>query len=229
MLGSFIDTYQHPLLWLAIVIAFLSALFISMPAHEFAHAHAAYKEGDGTAKALKRYTLAPFSHIDIRGLLLLLLFGIGYAKPVPVDSRNFKNGKKSEVRVALAGVLTNLVLGTISIILYTFLFHVWPELFESYGFLSSLYFYFFQYMISINFMFAFFNILPIYPLDGFRFVETFAKPFSKYVEFMKRYGFLVMLVLLFVGVIDLYINFCAGGLAGLLIEAFDKLFALIFG
>lgn len=213
---------------LAIPIAFLSALFITMPAHEFAHAHAALKEGDPTAKVMGRHTLAPFAHIDWRGLILLLFFGIGFAKPVPVDSHNFKNGKKSCVRVALAGVLTNLVLGIVSAVLYVLLSYVFPSLFVSYGFISILYRYFFAYMISLNFMFAFFNILPIYPLDGFRIVETFAKPYNKYVEFMKSFGFYVMLGLYLTGLMSLYINYTGGILSQLLVDGLYKLFALIF-
>ena len=121
MLLSLIGLLDAPLTMLAVLIAFLSALCISMPCHEFAHAHAAYKEGDLTAKTLGRYTLAPFAHIDWWGLLLLIICGIGYAKPVPVDSRNFRRGKKSAVRVAFAGVLTNLVIGIVCCLIFSLL------------------------------------------------------------------------------------------------------------
>lgn len=213
---------------LAITIAFLSALFISMPAHEFAHAHIALKEGDETAKHLGRHTLAPFAHIDWKGLILLLLLGIGYAKPVPVDKYNLKNGKKSETKVALAGVLTNLIIAVVSIVIYAFLCAVWPELFENYGFISQLYYYFFNYMISLNFMFAFFNILPIYPLDGFRIVEAYSKPYNKYVEFMQRYGYIIMLVVVFTGISSLYLNYTAGMLSQLIYKVTYKFFTWIF-
>lgn len=228
MLGSIIASSGNVLMVLAILIAFLSALSISMPAHEFAHAHSALKEGDPTAKVMGRHTMAPFAHIDLWGLVLLLVFGIGFAKPVPVDPRNFKNGKKSSVRVALAGVLTNLVIGIICTILYSFLLAVWPALFNEYGFLSIMYKYFFNFMISINFMFAFFNILPIYPLDGFRVVETFSKPYSGFVRFMKNYGFYVMLLVVFTGLSGIYLKYTAELLSNLLFQGMNQLFALIF-
>ncbi len=213
---------------LAMMIAFLSALFISMPIHEFAHAHAAYKEGDKTAKILGRYTIAPFAHIDISGLIFLLLFGIGFAKPVPIDKRNFKRGKKSELRVAFAGVIANFCLAILSCFLFAFLFNVWPALFNDYGFLSELYYDFFSYMISLNFMFFFFNLLPIYPLDGFRVVEALSKNKNNgYLTFMRRSSFWIMLVLLFTGLLSLYIGFFNSLLGDLFLGWFDKLFKLV--
>ena len=213
---------------MAILLAFMSALFITMPFHEFAHAFAAYKEGDYTARAMKRYTLAPFAHIDLTGFLLLLFFGFGYAKPVPVDPRNFKHGRRSEIFVALAGVVTNLILGILFALFYGLLLNVWPALFESYGFFSLLYGLFFNYMILLNFVFAFFNILPIYPLDGFRLVEACTKPNNGYVQFMRRYGFFVILVVLLTSALDIYLKYTGVWLAESFVQWFNNLFGLIF-
>ena len=226
MIISLLGLMDTPLTMLAVLIAFMSALFICMPAHEFAHAHAAYKEGDLTAKTLGRYTLAPFAHIDFKGLLLLLFFGIGFAKPVPIDKRNFKRGWKSEVRVSVAGVLTNLVIGVVGCLIYSAIVNFCPELFVNYGFLSSLYYYFIIYIINLNFMFAFFNLLPIYPLDGFRVVEAVSKTENAYIRFMKIYSFWIILILLISGVLDIYINFFAGGLLDLILKGFNALFKL---
>ena len=77
-------------------------------------------------------------------------------------------------------------------------------------------------------MFAFFNILPIYPLDGFRVIETFSKPYSGFVRFMKNYGFYVMLVVVFTGLSGLYLEYTAGLLSDLLFKGMNALFALIF-
>jgi len=226
MFVTLLNFMGEPLTALAILIAFTSALFICMPFHEFAHAHAALKEGDFTSKALRRYTLAPFAHIDVAGLVMLLVFGIGFAKPVPVDSRNFKRGRKSAIRVSIAGVLVNLLIGTISCLLYVLLFNVWPQLFSGFGFISDLYYYFFNFMISLNFMFAFFNLLPIYPLDGFRLVEACSKTENGFLRFMRVYGFWIMIFLLFTSFLDIYISFFAEGLSSLLINVFDKFIGL---
>lgn len=226
MILSLLGLMNEPLTMLAVLIAFLSSLFICMPAHEFAHAHSAYKEGDLTAKTLGRYTLAPFAHIDIKGMLLLLFFGIGFAKPVPINSRNLKRGIKSEIRVSLAGVLTNLGLGTIACFVYCLISTFFPEFFVNYGFISQVYYYFFMYSINLNFMFAFFNLLPIYPLDGFRIIEAVSKSENGYIRFMKMFSFWVILALLISGILDMYINFFAGGLLNLLVEGFSALFGL---
>jgi len=216
----------EPMQMMAFIIAFLSALFISMPFHEFAHAHAAYKEGDHTAKALKRYTLAPFAHIDTVGLLMLLFFGFGFAKPVPVDSRNFKRGRKSELRVAFAGVLVNLLIGTIACFIYCLLNKVWPQFFTDFGFFSELYGMFFVYVIYLNFMFAFFNLLPIYPLDGYRALSAMSKPNNKFLEFMRRYSTWIFLIFLIFNVFDIYLNFFAWGLVEILELGFNAFFNL---
>lgn len=226
MILTALSLIGNPLQMLAFIIAFLSALFISMPFHEFAHAHAAYKEGDYTAKALKRYTLAPFAHIDKIGLLMLLFFSFGFARPVPVDSRNFKRGKKSELRVAFAGILTNLLIGTVACFIYCLLQNVWPQFFTDFGFFSELYGMFFVYVINLNFMFAFFNILPIYPLDGYRAVSAISKPNNRFLEFMRRYGSWIFLIFLIFGIFDLYLDFFAWGLIDLLQQGFNAFFNL---
>lgn len=226
MILTLLNYYEYPLTMLAILLAFLSSLAISMPFHEFAHAHIALKEGDGTAKALKRHTIAPLSHIDLTGLFMLLIFGIGFAKPVPIDSRNFKRGTKSKILVSLAGVVTNLLLGIIGCFLYVMLFKIWPDLFNSYGFISELYYYFFTLFIELNFMFVFFNILPIYPLDGAKVIDALAGENNKFSQFMKRYGLFIMLFLLVTGLLSAYINFMSGNLINWLINLFRKLFRI---
>ena len=227
MLYTLISMIDKPLVALMVLIAFVSALLICMTFHEFAHAHAAFKEGDGTAKALKRYTLNPFAHIDVWGLILLLVFGIGFAKPVPIDSRNFKRGRHSMLRVSFAGVLVNLLIGTIACFIYALILKLFPALFSDFGLISQLYYYFFVFVIQLNFMFAFFNLLPIYPLDGFRVVQSLTSPGNKFVEFMKRFGVYIMLLLLFTNLLDVYINVFAGGLQDVILNLFYKLFGLI--
>ena len=107
------------------LIAMVMALFVAMPFHEFAHAAAAKHEGDFTAVAYRRYTLALHKHFDFKGFLFLLLFRFGWAKPVPVDERNFKRGKKSKFIVASAGIVTNLILGTFFLFMFYHIGAVW--------------------------------------------------------------------------------------------------------
>ena len=225
MILSLVNTQNNPLSLIAFLVAFLSALFICMPFHEFAHAHAALKEGDYTSKALNRYTLAPFSHVDPRGFLMLFLFGFGFAKPVPVDPRNFKRGRKSELRVAFAGVLINLLIGAISCFIYVALFMLWSDLLYSYGFVSEVYYYFINYMISLNFMFAFFNLLPIYPLDGYRIVAACSKTDNAFLRFTRNNSLWIMLILLLTSILDVVL----GGLVNLISNYLIDLFQLFIG
>lgn len=229
MILSLIGMLRNPLSMFAFLMAFLSALFICMSFHEFAHAHAALKEGDYTSKALKRYTLAPFAHIDGAGLLMLLFFGFGFAKPVPVDERNFKRGRRSALRVSFAGVLVNILIGVISCFLYVLIYVLWPALFKDYGFISQLYYYFFNFMISLNFSFAVFNLLPIYPLDGYRIVSACSKTDNAFLRFVRIYGFWIMLFVLISGVLEVLLGGVVEFLANGLIELFEKFFNWIVG
>ena len=229
MFLSLFSVIKNPLLLLAIMAAYLSALFICMPFHEFAHAHAALKEGDYTSKALNRYTLAPFAHVDGMGLVMLLFFGFGFAKPVPVDSRNFKRGKRSSLRVAFAGVLVNLLIGVISCFVYVLLYNVWPALFYKYGVISEMYTFFFNFMISLNFSFAFFNLLPIYPLDGYRIVDACSKTDNSFLRFVRIYSFWIMLFLLLSGILNIILGGAVGLISNFLIDVFQKVINFIVG
>ena len=169
------------------VVAYTMALFVAMPFHEFAHAFAAKKEGDYTATALKRCTLKAISHIDISGLICLFFFGFGWAKPVPVDERNFKRGKLSKFIVSIAGIATNLILGVVFMFVYVLIFKINPNFYNS-SLYGQLLYNFLNLSISLNFSLAFFNLLPIHPLDGFKIVETFSKWNSPVVEYLRRYS-----------------------------------------
>lgn len=206
------------------IIASLMSLMIAMPFHEFAHAYAAKREGDYTAVALKRYTLGAFSHFDKWGFLFMFIFGFGWAKPVPIDTRNFKHGKKSEFRVAFAGILTNLLLGTVFLFIYMFITRFFPEVYSC-GWYGSLLTYFLIESVSLNFMLAFFNLLPIYPLDGFRMVSSFCKEDNAFVKFMEKNSFFIYLIVAFTGLYSLYYQVTGG----LLLKLLYKLFALILG
>lgn len=209
------------------IVALLSALCIAMPVHEWAHAYVAYKQGDPTAKTYGRLTLAPFAHFDKWGFLCLLLFHFGWAKPVPVDSRNFKHGKLSDFLVSIAGICANLVTGTVFIIISCALNKFAPNYMYDWGYYGACLYTFLAFVIELNFVLAFFNLLPIYPLDGFRVVETFTKPNNGFVNFMKKYSNIILIILvLFTYFLDYYFLYTADGLINGLTWVFDKFFGL---
>jgi len=205
-------------------IAYIMALFVAMPFHEFAHAFAAKMEGDYTAVALKRYTLAPLAHVDVKGIFFLLFFGFGWAKPVPVDERNFKRGKKSKFFVSIAGILANIILGIIFLFIYYLIYKISPNFYDSgyYGYLLST---FLIMSVYLNFSLAFFNLLPIYPLDGYKILESVSKWDSPVISFLKKYSLIIYVCLIITGIYSIYFNYTAGYIISLL----ERLFSTILG
>ena len=215
--------YNVQVLYLLLsVVAFLMALFIAIPFHEFAHAFAAKKEGDYTAYYMKRYTLAPFAHFDVRGFLFMIFFGFGWAKPVPVDPRNFKRGRRSEFWVSIAGILMNLALGVVFLSIYYLLWKFFPKVYDIkiYGFLLEL---FLMYSFSLNFSLAFFNLLPFYPLDGYNIVKSLSRTDNGYLRFVRQYSFVIMIIFLITGLYSFYYNYTSG----LVIDGLSRLFEII--
>lgn len=180
---------------IVVLLAYLLALVVAIVCHEFSHAFVAHKNGDDTAKLSGRMTLNPVAHFDLVGFLFLLLLGFGWAKPVPVDDRNFKHVKKGRILVGISGVLTNILIGIVSVFLYVLFYSILDTSVYIWAFVVLL----FKYLGLINFMLALFNILPIFPLDGFNILATFCNPENKFVNFMYRYGSLILILLLIVG------------------------------
>lgn len=176
------------------------ALFVAIPIHETAHGLVAYALGDPTAKYAGRLTLNPFKHFDIMGSICLLLAGIGWAKPVPVDPRYFKNKKIGMAITAAAGPLSNLLLALVTMIIYKIMFY---SLYSSQSVVIYVIEYILYYVIVINISLCIFNLLPCPPFDGGR-IFTFFLPEKVYFGIMKyeQYIYLVVFALVFTGVLD---------------------------
>ncbi|MBQ6021054.1 MAG: site-2 protease family protein [Clostridia bacterium] len=175
---------------LCIIFAEIFILFTSFPVHECAHAWAAYKLGDDTARLKGRLTLSPMAHLDLIGTLMILFLGVGFAKPVPVNIRNFKNRKRDFALTSLAGPVSNLIMA--------FLFFVISNVFDLFSSqICYILSYFFYYVGYINVCLAVFNLLPVPPLDGSR-IATAILPDKYYYTIMKyeRYIMIGLFVLL---------------------------------
>jgi len=183
--------------------AWLIAITIAIVFHECAHAWVANKMGDPTAKYAGRVTLNPAKHIDWIGALCLLIFGFGWAKPVPVNPVLYKNYRKGQVLVSLAGVTVNFILG----IILTFLSVISLVYFDSSVLILNFLQYLFFYTAIINYVLAVLNLLPIYPLDGFSLLEAFVSPNNKFMRFMRQYGMFILLILLISTALDYVFDF----------------------
>ena len=184
---------------LASLLLSLPIIMFSLSLHETAHGFVAWKCGDNTAYNLGRLTLNPIRHLDPIGFLSMLIFGYGWAKPVPVNSRNFRNPKRGMVLTAAAGPAANLLLGIFSAVCSGFMLALYSFLFyklESGFLLTCVYWLTLMFHLSteVNFLFMAFNLIPIPPFDGSRIAFAFL-PVNTYFKIM-RYERQIMIGLL---------------------------------
>lgn len=191
-----------------VIISLMASVFVvfcTLPVHEYAHAFVATKLGDDTARLKGRLTLAPLAHIDPMGALMILLVGFGYAKPVPVNPRKFKNPKAGMALTALAGPMANIIMALVFMILANTFNLVY---FRTGAVFANAAVTFFVAAATINVSLAVFNFLPIPPLDGSRIINLII-PSKYYFKIMQyeRYIILAVFALIFFGVLDIPLSF----------------------
>ena len=179
---------------LSTILASMVAIAVAISVHEFGHAYSAHLLGDDTAKMYGRMTLNPAKHLDIMGLIAMLIVHIGWAKPVPVNPNNFKNYKVGNVIVSLAGVTANIITAIICVLINKYVNMFAINLIA-------------RYVIVYNVGFAAFNLLPLPPLDGWGVISSFI-PY-KYNEIAYKYesmSSIIFLVLIITGAYSIFVS-----------------------
>ena len=203
------------------LVIYMVVLLLAISAHEAAHAWMSYKFGDDTARLLGRITLNPIAHTDPIGTLLIPIvnfvigamagpgmrfFLIGWGKPTPVNPLRWRNKDLANVMVSIAGILANLLIATITFIIIKVMlvtgafFTMSQDLREPVGL-------FLETLLTMNISLAVFNLLPFPPLDGSKVLETFLPPsMQPILETLEQYGFLILMVLMYLGVFSAIIS-----------------------
>jgi Zn-dependent protease len=184
---------EEPVLAVVLVAIFL---LVAYPVHEFAHAWAAYMQGDSTAKLFGRLTLNPIVHFDPLGgtlTALSLLFSpilFGWAKPTPVNPSNFRDRRNGDVIVSLAGPLSNLIMATLGAFVFRALNQTGVLLDLPQNVVLGIY-----YFVAFNVLLAIFNLIPVPPLDGSALLYRFLSPAQawKVRPILSQYGFILII------------------------------------
>lgn len=208
------------------LVARVFVVFCILPIHEFAHAWVANMLGDDTARLKGRLTISPFAHIDPMGALLIFLAGFGYAKPVPVNPRRFKNPRGGMALTALAGPLANLIMAFILMFISQAGRFGYAKVGATLLYVIYLFFY---YAAQVNVSLAVFNLLPIPPLDGSR-IASLLIPQKYYFKIMRyeRYITYGIFILILIGVLDTPIAFVSSKIMSLIITVTGLPFSAIY-
>ena len=172
------------------VVAGLPGLIIAMTIHEFSHAATAVALGDPTPKMQGRLTLNPAAHIDPVGLLMLFLVRFGWAKPVMINPYNFKNPRRDDILVSLAGPVSNLVTAFVTLVIMVMLVKFGFKMTPGMSTVFSL-------ILIYNINFAIFNMIPIPPLDGSKvLIQLLPYELARRLQGLERYSFLILIIFL---------------------------------
>lgn len=178
----------------------IPALLFTITVHEYAHGAMSASLGDPTPESDGRLTMNPLAHLDLIGSLMLVLVGFGWAKPVRVDPRYYPNPREGMLKVAFAGPASNLFVTFLAMFLQLFLARYFNA---GRGVLLFL-----NWLMLYNVWFAFFNLIPIPPMDGYKVLQT-ALPLDKalaYERMLGPYTNLILIILCFTGIVGLVIN-----------------------
>ena len=193
-------------------------LITAIPIHEAAHAYVADKMGDPTGRYSGRLTLNPMAHFDLMGSVAMILFGIGWARPVPINPRNFRDPKKGMAIAAAAGPVSNILVAGASLALAKIISYV--SYAAGVNIVFSTLYTIFASMCYINISLAIFNLIPIPPFDGSRIFNYFLpdKYYFKVMEY-ERYIMIALFVMLFTGILDVPFSL----FSGIIFKVLDKL------
>jgi len=202
--------------WILEALYRIPGILIGLSFHEWAHAYAAYKRGDPTARNLGRMTVNPIAHLDPIGIVMLLVAGFGWARPVPVNPRNFKEPRKDEIIVSLAGVTTNLIIAFVFMGI-AYLVSLFTQSEVAYVLLL--------YTVYINVGLFVFNLIPVPPLDGYHvFQALFARHIGyRFFQAFERYGNYILIAIVLGG--GGILTAAIGGVVGLI----DGFYTMLFG
>ncbi len=194
---------EQPLIFVLLSVPLLYSIVL----HELAHGWVANRMGDPTALRLGRLSLNPLKHIDPVGTLLLFVFGFGWAKPVPIDVRNFREPRKGFILVSAAGIVANTILAFFALLALRLI---------SDGSSDALNVFLF-FLAQVNLTLAAFNLIPIPPLDGSKILMgVVSGPVLKLLLQLERYGFIILVVLLYFDVLDPVIRLFRWGIWSLI-------------
>ncbi len=192
----------------------IPAILAAITCHEFAHGFVSYKLGDPTPKRDGRLSLNPLAHLDIVGTLCLLLFGMGWAKPVQINPGSYKNRKVGTVLVSLAGPLVNYLLAFLGLLLYVAV--------SMAGYRGD----WFYYLAVINIGLGTFNLIPVPPLDGSHVLEELVPGVRGFYGRVGRFAMPILVLCLYTGILREPLNLVNDAVLGAMVRAALAIFGV---